>query len=170
MKLKTFNLKTTKSTNDVAIKKIKSGFKAGIVISENQTNGRGQYGRKWKSFKGNVFISIFFKINKNASLKKLTINNCNLIKNSIKKFLPMQISTKLPNDLLVNREKICGILQETINFDERKYVIVGVGLNVVKSPYIKAYPTGFINKYLKKNVSSKNVIRVIKQTFEKKIN
>ena len=56
MKLKTFNLKTTKSTNDVAIKKIKSGFKAGIVISENQTNGRGQYGRKWKSFKGNVFI------------------------------------------------------------------------------------------------------------------
>ena len=47
---------------------------------------------------------------------------------------------------------------------------MGVGLNVVKSPYIKAYPTGFINKYLKKNVSSKNVIRVIKQTFEKKIN
>ena len=82
----------------------------------------------------------------------------------------MQISTKLPNDLLVNREKICGILQETINFDEKKYVIVGVGLNVVKSPYINAYPTGFINKYLKKNVSSKNVIRVIKQTFEKKIN
>ena len=79
MKLKTFNLKTTKSTNDVAIKKIKSGFKAGIVISENQTNGRGQYGRKWKSFKGNVFISIFFKINKNASLKKLTINNCNCV-------------------------------------------------------------------------------------------
>ena len=33
MKLKTFNLKTTQSTNDVAIKKIKSGFKAGIYFT-----------------------------------------------------------------------------------------------------------------------------------------
>ena len=33
----------------------------GMIISENQNNGRGQYGKRWISYKGNLFISFFFK-------------------------------------------------------------------------------------------------------------
>ena len=59
MKLKKFNFKIVNSTNDLAIKIIKNtNNKLGIVIAEKQKKGRGQYGKKWTSFKGNLFISI----------------------------------------------------------------------------------------------------------------
>ena len=82
MKLKKFNFKTVNSTNDLAIRIIKnSNYKLGIVIAENQKKGRGQYGKKWNSYKGNLFSSIFFSIDKvNLSLKDLTKVNCALVK------------------------------------------------------------------------------------------
>ena len=62
MKLKKFNFKIVNSTNDLAIKIIKNTKnKSGIVIAERQKKGRGQYGKKWTSFKGNLFVSIFFQ-------------------------------------------------------------------------------------------------------------
>ena len=61
MKLKKFNFKIVNSTNDIAIKIINNTHhKSGVVIAEKQKKGRGQYGNKWISYKGNLFISIFF--------------------------------------------------------------------------------------------------------------
>ena len=61
MKLKKYNFKIVNSTNDLAIEIIKkTNDKFGIVIAEKQKKGRGQYGKKWTSFKGNLFASIFF--------------------------------------------------------------------------------------------------------------
>ena len=53
MKFKKFFYKKVNSTNDIALKKIKSGYKKGIIISEYQNKGRGQFGKKWISLKGN---------------------------------------------------------------------------------------------------------------------
>ena len=65
MKLKKFNYKNVNSTNDIAIRIIKSSdTKSGIIIAEKQKKGRGQYGKKWTSYKGNLFVSIFFPIDK----------------------------------------------------------------------------------------------------------
>ena len=63
MKLKKFNFNKVKSTNNTAIRLIKDGNNYGIVSSETQSDGKGQRGNKWISKKGNLFISIFFKIN-----------------------------------------------------------------------------------------------------------
>ena len=71
MKLKKFSYKKVNSTNDLAIQKIKKGFIQGLVFAEEQKKGRGQYGKKWLSQKGNLFLSIFFKIKKKQQLKKL---------------------------------------------------------------------------------------------------
>ena len=61
MKLKKFNYKSVISTNNIAIKLIKKKkIKKGIVFADKQTNGRGQYGRKWISYKGNLFVTVFF--------------------------------------------------------------------------------------------------------------
>ncbi len=53
--------KNVKSTNDEAIKLIKSNkTKPTIIHSYNQSKGRGTMGKKWISKKGNIFLSIFF--------------------------------------------------------------------------------------------------------------
>ena len=170
MKLKKYQFKKVKSTNDIAIKKIRSGINKGIVIAETQTKGRGQYGKKWISFKGNLLMSVFFEINNNTSIKSITLKNCKIIKKSIQKFTTKKIKIKPPNDLLINKEKICGILQETFFQNKKKFIVVGIGLNLVKSPKIKKYPTNYLNKYTSKNISKLMLFRSIKCLYEKKIN
>ena len=170
MKLKKYQFKKVKSTNDVAIKKIKSGIKSGIVLTEIQTKGRGQYGKKWISLKGNLLMSIFFEINASTSIKNITFKNCEIIRRSIQAFTKNKIKIKPPNDLLINKEKICGILQETFFKNKKKFIVVGIGLNLAKSPKIKKYPTNYLNKYTSKKISKLMLFRSIKYLYEKKIN
>ena len=143
MIIKSFNYKFVNSTNDIAINLIKQkNIKAGFVLAEKQKKGRGQRGKKWISYKGNLFISIFFSLEKiNLTLKQLTKTNTKLIIKLISQYYKKKIKLKLPNDILINKKKICGILQETIQKNDNKYLIVGIGLNLIKSPKIKEYPT-----------------------------
>jgi BirA family biotin operon repressor/biotin-[acetyl-CoA-carboxylase] ligase len=143
MNLKKFNFKIINSTNDRAFKIIKNtNNKSGIIIAEKQKRGRGKYGKKWTSFKGNLFVSIFFQINTlQLSLKNLTKINCFLVKKLLSNFYKDEITIKKPNDLLINNMKISGILQETLSKSGKTFIIVGIGINLIKSPSIKNYLT-----------------------------
>ena len=169
MPLAIFKFKKIKSTNDRAIQNIKRGIQKGIIVSDQQTSGRGTYGKKWVSFKGNLFVSFFFEIKKKINLKRITLINFNIIKECLQKIISKKIIKKYPNDLMVNNKKICGILQEIINFKNRKYLIIGIGVNIVKSPKIDKYPTTFINNFLNKKISKNIVFNCLKINYEKKI-
>ena len=80
MKLKKYFFKKVKSTNDTALRLIKNGKSNGIIMSELQSEGRGQRGNKWISRKGNLFMTVFFKISKKLTLKKITQLNLLIIK------------------------------------------------------------------------------------------
>ena len=54
-----------------------------------QTKGRGQYGKKWISLKGNLFLSVFFEVNKQILLKKITYHNCQIIKKFYQNYLKL---------------------------------------------------------------------------------
>jgi len=170
MKLNKFNYKKVISTNSTAINIIKKlDIDHGIIISEYQKKGRGQYGRKWISFKGNLFVSIFYNLNKiNISLKDLTKINCNLVKKTISNYYKKKIIFKAPNDLLVDNKKICGILQESINKDDKKFLIIGIGINILKSPNILNYPSINLYKITGKKFSYKLIAKLLKINFEKK--
>ena len=169
MKIKRFNFKKVNSTNRTAIKIIKnSKFDYGMVVSENQKNGKGQYGKKWISYKGNLFVSLFYNIdNIDSSIKKLTRMNCLLVKKLISKFYKKEIFFKSPNDLLINKKKISGILQEIIIKDDKKYLIVGIGINIVKSPNINKYPTTNLLEVVGKKIDYKKMVNQLKLIFEK---
>ena len=65
-------LKIVKSTNDIAIKLIKRNYsKPTLIMSEKQTGGRGRINKKWISQKGNLFITLFFRLDQ----KRLTLDN-----------------------------------------------------------------------------------------------
>ena len=84
MKIKIKKYKKVKSTNDIALKLIRKNIsEPTLVISEKQTNGRGRVGKKWISKKGNLFISLFFRLDQ----KKLISNNFQfLMRYYLKKF------------------------------------------------------------------------------------
>ena len=169
MKLKQFNFKKVKSTNQTAIRLIKSSENEfGLIVSEAQSKGKGQYGRKWISYKGNIFLSFFYKLeNINLSLSSLTKINCFLVKNVISKYYKKKITFKLPNDLLINKKKICGILQEKIEKSKKQYLIVGIGFNLIKSPNIPNYPTTNLLKITNQKINKKKFVKELKITFEK---
>jgi len=168
MNLKKFLFKKVKSTNNTAIRLIRYGNDNGIVSSETQTKGKGQRANKWISYKGNLFISIFFKINRKFSLKKIATINLSILKKIISNQITEKISTKLPNDILIGKKKVCGILQEIIYQNDHKYLIVGIGINIINSPNILNYPTTFLNNYSKKKINKIKIINKIKLNFEKK--
>ena len=169
MKLKQFNFKKVQSTNQTSIRVINnSNCKFGLIVSETQSNGRGQYGRKWISYKGNIFVSIFYKLNKiNLSLSSLTKKNCLLVKRVISKYYKKNITFKSPNDLLINKKKICGILQEKIEKSDEKYLIVGIGINLIKSPNLSNYSTTNLFSVINKKINKKKIEKELKISFEK---
>ena len=63
MKLKTYSYKKVISTNKTAINKIKSGINKGIIVSDQQTNGRGSHGKKVDFLQRKFIHNFFFNIN-----------------------------------------------------------------------------------------------------------
>jgi len=171
MKFKIFRFKKVGSTNNTAIRIIKnSNIDNGMIIADTQKKGRGQYGKKWISFKGNLFISFFYNLDHlTVSLKKITIINCLLVKKLLSIYYKNKIVFKKPNDLLIDKKKICGILQEKISKLNKRYLIVGIGINLVKSPTLRNYPTTNLSELLNKKVSKIKIEKEIKKIFETKL-
>ena len=172
MKFKIFRFKKVQSTNNSAIRIIKnSNIDYGMIIADKQAKGRGQYGKKWISYNGNLFVSFFYKLNNlGVSLQKITKINCLLVKKLLSTYYKKKIIFKKPNDLLINKKKICGILQENISKTNKKYLIVGIGINLIKNPNLRNYPTTNLSELLNKKVSKNKIEKQIKKIFEIKIN
>ena len=171
MEFKIFKFKKVKSTNNTAIRIIKnSNIEYGMITSNIQKNGRGQYGKRWISYNGNLFVSFFYKLeNLSISLKQITLINCLLVKKLLSIYYKNKITFKKPNDLLIDKKKICGILQEKITKFNKKYLIVGIGINLIKNPNLKNYPTTNLYELLNKKIPKKKIERELKKIFEIKL-
>ena len=171
MKFKIFRFKKVESTNNSAIRVIKnSNTDYGMIIANEQKNGRGQYGKRWISYNGNLFVSFFYKLdNLKVSLKQITKINCLLVKKLLSIYYKKEIIFKKPNDLLINKKKICGILQEKISKFNKKYLVVGIGVNLIKNPDLINYPTTNLSKLLNKKISKNKIEKQLKKIFEIKL-
>ena len=169
MKIRVKKFKTVKSTNDIAIRLIKNNdHRPTLIFAEKQTRGRGRVGKKWISNKGNLFITIFFKLNqKKINFQQFAILNAFLIKNLFSKKFSEKIKIKWPNDLLFNKRKFCGILQEIISFDEFNFLIVGIGLNTNISPQNKSFKSTCLKNILNKKISNHKVLKDIVKAYDK---
>ncbi len=172
MKIKSINHQNVESTNDEAIKLIKKNISQPTMItSKMQSKGRGQMGKKWLSLKGNLFFSIFFEINeKKINFKQYAKLNAYLVRGVLSKYIYKKIKIKWPNDLLIDQKKVCGILQEIINHKEKKFMIVGVGINTLASPVIFEPKTTNLSNYSKKRADNNKILKDIKKTYEIFIN
>ena len=128
------------STNSYAIDMIKQVniAEGSIIFTYNQTKGRGQMGNVWQSESGkNLTFSLvlhphFLSIDKQFYLSKITsLAVLEMLTHFLNTSL-YDIKIKWPNDILVNEEKIAGILIENIlrgNFLQSSVIGVGVNIN-----------------------------------------
>ena len=169
MKIKIKKFKKVKSTNEIALQLIKQKVsEPTLILTERQTHGRGRIGKKWVSKKGNLLFSIFFKFDqRKINFKQFAILNALLLKNVLSKTISKKIKIKWPNDLLFNRVKFCGILQEVIKFNNFDYLIVGIGLNTNVVPQNKSFKSTSLKNILNKKVSNQKILMNIKTAYEK---
>lgn len=128
-----FYYDTIGSTNTKAKELAANGVPEGtVVISEEQTSGRGRLGRAWISpkYKG-VWMSIVLRPDIDPmNVAKITQVGAAAVYNAIKS-LGIDTSIKWPNDIILNHKKVCGILTEmNAEINKINYVIMGIGINV----------------------------------------
>ncbi len=138
LKTKTFGrvirfYREVESTNDVAFDLAKKDAKEGtVVIADAQTKGRGRLQRKWISPPGvNLYMSVIFRpsiSSKDATI--LTLVSAIALYEAVNSY-GIKCQIKWPNDLLVNRRKVAGVLTEMEPDGDRvQFVLVGLGINL----------------------------------------
>lgn len=101
------------------------------ITAQEQTAGRGRFDRKWISPKGeNIYATFYFCLPLDCSFianlgQILSLSCVSVLK---KKGFAAQI--KWPNDILLDGKKVAGILCETVCFEDRIGIVLGVGINI----------------------------------------
>lgn len=123
---------TMDSTNKEA-KRIASLEDEGtIVISEEQTDGKGRLGRNWVSPKGKgIWMSIILKPDvEPVKVGAITLLGAASVFKGLKK-MNIVSEIKWPNDILISEKKVCGILTEmSAELNMINHLIMGIGINV----------------------------------------
>ena len=129
-----FFYEKTGSTNTDAARLAKEGALHGtVVIAEEQTAGRGRRGRNWQAPAGsNIYFSMVLRPKFAAErASMLTLVMAMSVVRAVREQCGLEAEIKWPNDIVVNKKKVCGILTEmTLEARSIEYVIVGVGINV----------------------------------------
>lgn len=125
---------TTDSTMDLAHRLSASGAAEGtVVVSEGQTKGRGRMGRTWISPKGKgIYASVILRPALPLSqVQSITLMAAVAVAHAIERGTGLTPQIKWPNDLLVGRKKVAGILTELSGELNRTHtVVLGIGINV----------------------------------------
>ena len=119
------------STNDLAFSLALQNKKEGEVIAANiQGKGKGRLGRKWYSPKGGIYFSIILRpdilIDKAGLITLMSaVAVCKALR-----AMGLNTQVKWPNDIVVGRRKLCGILTEIdAAGQDVQFLVVGVGIN-----------------------------------------
>jgi len=122
------------STNAEALRRAQEGAASGLVVTaEQQSAGRGRRGRHWVSpYARNLYVSLLWQFDEGAAaLEGLSLAVGVAVAQALEACGMEDVALKWPNDVLVNRAKLGGILIEMSgDAAGRCQVVIGVGVNV----------------------------------------
>ena len=136
---KLYYFDVTGSTNNDAKRLAEEGDPHGtVVVADIQNAGKGRRGRKWQTLPGTA-LSFTLLLRPEFSPDKasmLTLVMALSVAEAVKDVTGAEAAIKWPNDIVMNKKKICGMLTEmtmTTEMDEIQYIVVGAGINVNNS-------------------------------------
>ena len=131
---KIYTFETIDSTNNCAKVVAGVGAQEGtVVIAEEQTAGRGRLGRLWHSNPHeNLTFSIVLRPRiGNEGFNLLPLYAAVAVAEAIERITQLRVECKWPNDLIIDKKKVAGILIEgSFKDNASEYVILGIGINV----------------------------------------
>ena len=134
------HFKEVKSTNLLALSMMKENKRSlpFVITTDFQTSGKGQLSNKWDSENGkNVLMSV--AINTDIKIENqfiLNVISSLSVLDLLDELNLENLSVKWPNDILVGKRKISGILiQNKLLLDTIKSAVIGIGLNIYQSNF-----------------------------------
>lgn len=94
------------------------------IAAQHQRRGRGRHGRQWLSPVGGLYVSLILFPGDRMSLIPF-LGSLTIVR-LLEQYLLSRITIQWPNDVLLSRKKICGVICEQCG----EGVICGIGLNV----------------------------------------
>jgi BirA family biotin operon repressor/biotin-[acetyl-CoA-carboxylase] ligase len=102
-----------------------------VIVAGEQTAGRGRAGRAWASLPGALALSAIVPWPAGPGRVRLPVETGILLARGLSAAFGIDIRLKWPNDLLVGRKKLGGLLVEARSNDEGEgWAVIGIGLNV----------------------------------------
>ncbi len=154
------------STNEYIKKHLSELNNGDIVFVKEQTKGKGRHGNTWISPIGNLYFSFCLKeeLIHNQLFHYLMKSSIAII-NTLNKY-NIDAEIKYPNDIIIDRKKIAGILIESKGYLEIKYLIIGIGINVNKSIFKDLkYDAISFKELLKKEINPKDVLNLFIESY-----
>ncbi|MBI2251328.1 MAG: biotin--[acetyl-CoA-carboxylase] ligase [Armatimonadetes bacterium] len=162
---------TLTSTNIAAEGFLGKGASDGtLVICESQTKGRGRSKNFWHSPPGGLWFSLILYIQDKRNFSGITLLASYCIVEVLREKLSLLSYLKWPNDIILNNKKLGGVLAEIKFFQKKRYLILGIGLNVNLKKFHPELENTAISLYQekKRNLSRVNLLKNILENFEEK--
>jgi BirA family transcriptional regulator, biotin operon repressor / biotin---[acetyl-CoA-carboxylase] ligase len=143
---------TCHSTNDIAAQMIQSSenvFEGTVIVTDNQTAGRGQRGNTWEASVGeNLTFSVIFKPNflKASDQFQLNVAVSLGVHDFLSEFIDEGLTVKWSNDIYYENQKMGGILIEnSLQGYQIGHSVVGIGLNINQTKFENLRATSLRN-------------------------
>lgn len=129
----------TGSTNTLAMHAGAAGVEEGhVFFTDQQTAGRGRGGHSWQSEPGSAILvsvllrprieaaqALWISLMAGVAVHDAILNKCGI-----------ECDLRWPNDLLIGRKKVCGILTEiSSEVEQLRFAVIGIGVNVNQSKF-----------------------------------
>lgn len=125
------------STNEVILNYHSDNQPTLGLYTFHQLNGKGQYGNKWHMPKDKNLAYSFLIPKSKISIPNdlLNFHTALIVRDFLANLTHNNIFVKWPNDIIINRKKVCGILIESIKIKNEFYYIIGIGINVLQKNF-----------------------------------
>jgi len=140
------------------------------IIADVQTAGRGRRGRAWDSPSGNLMTTLYLPhAPEPKQAGQLAFVAGLALETTVRHFIGegASVSLKWPNDVLIDGKKASGILLESTQQDpQRRWLAIGLGLNLATHPQDTPYPATNISAITGKSISNLQALEVLAAAFE----
>ncbi len=158
------------STNEHAKRLLAKGITQPTwIIAQRQTAGKGRQGHVWVSEMGNLFCTLILPIDVSLSdAANLSFVSALAVGTVLESYVEMMdVTYKWPNDVLLNDQKVSGILLETDQRKDALALIIGIGMNIQSSPKDVAYPATSLADYLQTPPQPDQIFSELAHAFDR---